>query len=122
MNRRELLQTAPWAAGTLALLENPVASLAAAPAAGASAPFPRPLTRRWTEQRWVLDNLIQANGVDWDQPRTQYWNAACGLQAGPDFARIRQRVHKYADIAPEFADMAQNPGRAGARGRGCRRD
>ena len=67
----------------------------------------RPVTKRWTEQRWVLDNVIQANGVDWDQPRTQYWNAACGLQAAPDFARIRQRVHKYADIAPEFADMAR---------------
>ena len=107
MNRRELLKAAPWAAGTLALLGNPVASLAAPRAAGAPAPFARPLTRRWTEQRWVLDNLIQANGVDWDQPRTQYWNAACGLQAGPDFARIRERVHKYADIAPEFVDMAR---------------
>jgi len=67
----------------------------------------RPVTRRWTEQRWILDNVIQANGVDWDQPRTHYWNAACGLQAAPDFARVRQRVHKYADIAPEFADMAR---------------
>jgi dienelactone hydrolase len=67
----------------------------------------RPVTKRWTEQRWILDNIIQANGLDWDQPRTHYWNAACGLQAAPDFARIRQRVHKYADITPEFADMAR---------------
>src|ERR1700690_1441411 len=107
MNRRELLQAAPWAAGTLALLGNPVASLAAPPAAGAPAPFARPLTRRWTEQRWVLDNLIQANGVDWDQPRTQYWNAACGLQAAPDFARIREDGHKYADMARGLVDMAR---------------
>jgi predicted ATPase/DNA-binding winged helix-turn-helix (wHTH) protein len=67
----------------------------------------RPVTKRWTEQRWMLDNIIQANGVDWDQPRTHCWNAACGLQAAPDFARIRRRVHKYADIAPKFADMAR---------------
>jgi dienelactone hydrolase len=107
MNRRELLQATPWAAGTLALLGSPLPSLAAPPAMGSAAPFAHPVTQRWTEQRWVLDNLIQANGVDWDQPRTQYWNAACGLQAGPDFARIRQRVHKYADIAPEFVDMAR---------------
>src|ERR1700722_9108358 len=34
-----------------------------------------PMTKRWDHQRWVLDNVIQANGVDWDQPRTSYWNA-----------------------------------------------
>jgi len=28
-----------------------------------------PMTRRWIEQRWVLDNVIRANGIDWDQPR-----------------------------------------------------
>src|SRR3984957_14624685 len=109
MNRRELLQAAPWAAGTLVLLGNAVASVAAPSTAGAPAPCVRPSTPRWNEQRWGLDNLNQAKGVDWDQPRTQYCSDTCSLQAGPDFARIRERVHKYADIAPEFVDMARVP-------------
>jgi dienelactone hydrolase len=66
-----------------------------------------PMTRRWTEQRWVLDNVIQANGVDWDQPRTSYWNAPCGMEASADFAAIRQRVKKFADISTEFEAQAR---------------
>ena len=34
-----------------------------------------PLTRRWTEQRWLLDNTIRAVGMDWDQPRSIYLSA-----------------------------------------------
>jgi len=49
-----------------------------------------PVTKRWVEQRWLLDNVIQVNGVDWDQPRTSYWNAPCGMEASDDFAAIRQ--------------------------------
>ena len=30
--------------------------------------------RLWTEQRWLLDNIIRAVGVDWDQPRTVSYN------------------------------------------------
>ena len=37
-----------------------------------------PLTRRWTEQRWLLDNTIRAVGMDWDQPRSTYLAAPCG--------------------------------------------
>jgi dienelactone hydrolase len=65
-----------------------------------------PMTKRWDQQRWVLDNLIQANGVDWDQPRTGYWNAACGMEASADFAAIRRRVKKFADISLEFEAQA----------------
>jgi dienelactone hydrolase len=66
-----------------------------------------PMTKRWDQQRWVLDNVIQANGVDWDQPRTGYWNAPCGTEASADFAAIRQRVKKFADIAIEFEAQAR---------------
>ena len=38
-----------------------------------------PITlRRWTEQRWLLDNIIRSVGIDWDQPR---------LSGLPDCAR-----------------------------------
>src|SRR5215510_10987877 len=56
-----------------------------------------PNVERWTEQRWVLDNV----------PRSFYLNAACGMEASADFAAIRERVKKYADIEPAFANTAR---------------
>ena len=61
-----------------------------------------PHARRFVEQRWLLDNIIRANGVDWDQPRTVYLNAPLGLEASSDFVAIRQRVQKFADCSPAF--------------------
>lgn len=61
-----------------------------------------PRTKRWTEQRWLVDNIIQANGIDWDQPRSIYLNAPMGMEANADFAAIRLRVKKYADCSPAF--------------------
>ncbi len=63
--------------------------------------------RRWTEQRWLLDNIIRAVGVDWDQPRTVSYNTPCGAEANADFAGIRERVKKYADISPAFESAAR---------------
>ena len=66
-----------------------------------------PRVRRWEEQRWLIDNIIRANGIDWDQPRSLYLNAPCGNEANADFAAIRQRVQKMADIGPAFAATAR---------------
>ena len=66
-----------------------------------------PKVRRWTEQRWIVDNIIQANTLDWDQPRSHYLTAACGIEALGDFTAIRQNVKKYADIEPAFVATAQ---------------
>ncbi|MCC7486079.1 MAG: alpha/beta hydrolase [Burkholderiales bacterium] len=66
-----------------------------------------PRVRRFVEQRWLIDNVIRANGVDWDQPRTMYLNAACGIEGNADFAAIRQRVQKYADLSPAFEATAR---------------
>jgi len=65
------------------------------------------VTRRWTEQRWLLDNIIRAVGVDWDQPRTVSYNAPCGPEANADFAAIREKVRKYVDIGPAFEATAR---------------
>lgn len=64
-------------------------------------------TRRWTEQRWLLDNIIRSVGIDWDQPRTITYNTPCGPEANADFAGIRERVKKYADISPAFENAAR---------------
>lgn len=63
--------------------------------------------RRWTEQRWLLDNIIRSVGIDWDQPRTITYNTPCGPEANADFAAIRERVKKYADISPVFESAAR---------------
>ena len=65
------------------------------------------VTRRWTEQRWLLDNIIRSVGIDWDQPRTISYNTPCGPEANADFAGIRERVKKYADISPAFESAAR---------------
>ena len=65
------------------------------------------LTRRWVEQRWLLDNTIRAVGIDWDQPRSVTYNTPCGPEANADFAAIRQRVQKFADISPAFETTAR---------------
>ena len=62
--------------------------------------------RRWTEQRWLLDNIIRSVGIDWDQPRTITYNTPCGPEANADFVGIRERVKKYADISPAFETAA----------------
>jgi len=66
-----------------------------------------PTMRRWTEQRWILDNIIRANGIDWDQARLPGLAAALGPEATADIAAIRQRVQKFADITPAFEAPAR---------------
>src|ERR1700730_4799423 len=66
-----------------------------------------PHTRRWVAQRWLVDNVIRSVGIDWDQPRSINYNAPCGPEANADFASIRERVKKYADISPAFEAAAR---------------
>src|SRR5215218_668969 len=111
MDRRDFLHSASLAAAGAAAAA-PLSIPAAAQADNQSTPnaaphHKGPLTKRWEEQRWTLDNIIQANGIDWDQPRSVYWNAPCGMEAAADFAGIRQRVKKYADCSPAFEATAR---------------
>ena len=64
-------------------------------------------SRRFREQRWLLDATIRANGVDWDQARSRYFALACPIDAESDFGRVRERVKKFADIDREFAAAAR---------------
>jgi dienelactone hydrolase len=66
-----------------------------------------PHVRRFDEQRWLIDNIIRANGIDWDQPRSLYLSGPCGNEANADFAGIRDRVKKMADIGPAFEAVAR---------------
>jgi dienelactone hydrolase len=72
----------------------------------AADPYPYVTTRRLREQRWLLEATIRQIGVDWDQGRSRYAAYAAGIDAEPDFARIRERIKKLADIHREFAAAA----------------
>ena len=64
-------------------------------------------TRRFTEQRWLIDDTIRAVGMDWDQPRSIYLSTPCGPEAAADFAQIRTRITKLADASPAFEAVAR---------------
>jgi dienelactone hydrolase len=71
------------------------------------APAGAPQMRRWSEQRWLIDNIIRANGPEWDQPRLASLNAALGPESSADIAALRQRIQKLADFAPAFEAVAR---------------
>jgi dienelactone hydrolase len=106
IDRRQFLQSATLAA-TAVTGAVTGAALAADAKSAANVPHEGPLTKRWTEQRWLLDNTIRSVGMDWDQPRSVYLSAPCGPQASADFALVRSRIQKYADAAPAFEAVAK---------------
>src|SRR5262249_23495755 len=66
-----------------------------------------PHMKGFEDQRWVLDNIARANGIDWDQPRSIYISAPCGPEGTADIVGVRERVKKMADIAPAFEAVAR---------------
>lgn len=66
-----------------------------------------PHMKRFQEQRWLLDNTIRANGIDWDQPRSIYISGPCGTEGTADIVGVRERVKKMGDIAPAFEAVAR---------------
>ncbi len=76
MDRRQFLH----ATGVITTAVGSSGALLTAARAQASERHPvgAPVMRRFDEERWVLDNLIQANGIDWDQPHTAILLRACG--------------------------------------------
>jgi dienelactone hydrolase len=99
MHRRHFLRALPFAATAISGVK----------LASAAEGFPvgEPKMKRFEEQRWALDNIIQANGIDWDQGHTGVLLRACGLEVSNDMVALRQRVKKYADIVPAFEAMAR---------------
>jgi fermentation-respiration switch protein FrsA (DUF1100 family) len=69
--------------------------------------------KRWQDQRWILDSVIQAVGVEWDQPRLGYMLYPCGPDAIADFRMLGLRIRKFTDIHREFAAAAKRRERKG---------
>jgi dienelactone hydrolase len=118
MDRREFLQSATAVAAAGAAVTT-IAAAAAPPAAAQAAksasftpsmerkPKGEPVVKRFDEQRWLLDNIIQANSIDWDQSHTGVLLRSCGLDVQSEMTGLRQRVKRYVDIAPAFEALAR---------------
>jgi dienelactone hydrolase len=65
------------------------------------------MVRRWKEQRWLMDSVIQAVGMEWDQPRLGYTMYPAGPDAVADFRTVGMRVRKFADMHREFGAAAR---------------
>jgi pimeloyl-ACP methyl ester carboxylesterase len=59
-------------------------------------------TKRWREQRWVLDSVISTVGPEWDQGRLGHKGSRGGAQGLAAFRRAGARMKKFDDIGPEF--------------------
>src|SRR5882672_7719699 len=62
--------------------------------------------RLWREQRWLLDQVIQTRGIEWDQGRTGKMLRNCGPAVQADLQEICRRIQKFVDIPREFSRTA----------------
>ena len=55
--------------------------------------------KRWKDQRWLIDSVIQAVGMEWDQPRLNYTMYPAGPDAIGDFRTVGMQgaqIRRYA--------------------------
>jgi hypothetical protein len=64
--------------------------------------------RRWREQRWLVDETIRTQTIEFDQPRLVYSLAPVADElSGADMAVIRGGVKKVADHVPVVRSVAE---------------
>jgi hypothetical protein len=80
---------------------------AAAPDWSHRNPKGAPMVKRFNEQRWALDQIIQANGIDWDQSHTGQIIASGGPTSIPEMQELKKRVVRLVDIEPAFTALAK---------------
>jgi hypothetical protein len=63
--------------------------------------------KRWQEQRWILDAVIQTVGVEWDQARIGYMSAPAAPYSVPEFRATAARIKRVSDFVREFSAAAR---------------
>ena len=58
---------------------------------------------RWSQQRWLLDTVVETIGIEWDQARLAHYAAPAGAAAGAVFRAAGARIKKFSDAHREFA-------------------
>ena len=64
-------------------------------------------TKRWREQRWLLDSVIKTVGPEWDQGRLGGKGSRGGASGLASFRRAGAKMKKFDDIGPEFGREGQ---------------
>lgn len=64
-------------------------------------------SHRWSEQRWLLDKVINLIGPEWDQYRFAAWGSACGHDSQGDFIGLRKVIKTYNDMTREIMKAAR---------------
>lgn len=64
-------------------------------------------TKRWREQRWLLDSVIKTVGPEWDQGRLGSKGGKGGGAGTASFRRAGAKMKKFDDIGPEFGREGQ---------------
>ena len=59
-------------------------------------------TKRWREQRWLLDSVIKTIGPEWDQGRLSGKGSRGGAPGLASFRRAGERMKKFDDIADDY--------------------
>jgi len=63
-------------------------------------------SKRFREQKWLLDSVISATGLDWDLLRMATVTAPIGFEGMGDWAVVAGKAKRFDDISPSFEDVA----------------
>lgn len=63
-------------------------------------------SRRFREQKWLLDSVISTIGLDWDLLRMGTVTAPIGFEGMGDWAVVASKAKRFDDISPSFEDVA----------------
>lgn len=63
-------------------------------------------SRRFREQKWLLDSVISTIGLDWDLLRMSTVTAPIGFEGMGDWALVASKAKRFDEITPAFAEVA----------------
>jgi dienelactone hydrolase len=63
-------------------------------------------SRRFREQKWLLDSVISTIGLDWDLLRMGTVTAPVGFEGMGDWAVVAGKAKRFDDISPSFEEVA----------------
>jgi pimeloyl-ACP methyl ester carboxylesterase len=63
-------------------------------------------SRRFREQKWLLDSVIATIGLDWDLLRMGTVTAPIGFEGMGDWAVVAGKAKRFDEISPSFEEVA----------------
>jgi dipeptidyl aminopeptidase/acylaminoacyl peptidase len=60
-------------------------------------------SKRWYQQRWLMDTVVETIGIEWDQERLVHYARPAGPAAAGVFRAAGARMKKFTDAHREFA-------------------